>query len=170
MAVTYEPIASTTLGSNASSVEFSSLAGTFTDLILAVAIKPQTTDNPALLMQVGNSTLDTGSNYSITELRGNGSSAFSSRQSSQTALNFARSNGIGSSTSGVFVGQYHFMSYANTNVNKTILEASGDASVGVQRIVGLWRSTSAIDRIKVYVGVGGFATGSTFSLYGIRAA
>ena len=34
MPATYEPIASTTLGSDAANVEFTSLSGTYTDLIV----------------------------------------------------------------------------------------------------------------------------------------
>ncbi len=167
---TYEPIASQTLGSNATSVEFTSISGNYTDLVAVVMIIPQNTTNPAMLVQVGNSTLDTGSNYSQTGLYGSGSAAASNRMSSQSAFNFARESGIGNATTTAFTGLFHFMSYANTNVFKTILGASGVASNGVNREVGLWRSTSAIDRVKFYVSAGGFGTNSVFSLYGVKAA
>jgi hypothetical protein len=36
MAITYEPIATTTLGSAAASVTFSSISGSYTDLVLVV--------------------------------------------------------------------------------------------------------------------------------------
>jgi hypothetical protein len=170
MPATYEPIASTTLGSSATNVEFTGIASTYTDLILVVAIKPTNTTNPALLMQVGNGSFDTGSNYSITGLYGSGSAATSGRLSSQTTINFARESGIGNATTQVFTGVFQLMSYSNTNVFKTILEASGVASNGVARSVALWRSTSAIDRVKVYVSAGGFDTGSMFSLYAIKAS
>lgn len=170
MAVTYEPIASQTLSSNATSVEFTGISSAYTDLILVVRIIPQDTTNPAIIGQVGNGSIDTGSNYSMTNLYGTGSTAASNRTSSLTYITFSREAGIGNTTSTAFTGVYQFMSYANTNVFKTILEASGVASNGVARSVGLWRSTSAIDRIKLSVSAGGFGTNSAFSLYGIKAA
>ena len=37
MAITYEPIATNTLGSAAASVTFSSISGTYTDLVVVVS-------------------------------------------------------------------------------------------------------------------------------------
>jgi hypothetical protein len=63
------------------------------------------------------------------------------------------------------------MSYANTNVFKTALIAGGLGSTEVNRHVGLWRSTSAVTSVGLLLnGSGNFKTGSTFSLYGIKAA
>jgi hypothetical protein len=115
-------------------------------------------------MQVGNSSVDTGSNYSTTAIVGDGSSATSSRWSSQT---YMRADGSGTGT-GQFIWVVHFMSYANTNVNKTALSAYGGAGIAVGRNVNLWRSTSAITNVKFYPS-SGTITG-TASLYGIKAA
>ena len=63
------------------------------------------------------------------------------------------------------------MSYANTNVFKTVLFESGLAGTEVLRGVGLWRSTDAITSVKVACdSTAQFKIGSTFALYGIKAA
>ena len=63
------------------------------------------------------------------------------------------------------------MNYSNTTTFKTILMRANNAALGVDAIVGLWRSTAAINEIKVFpTGGANFETGSTFSLYGIKAA
>jgi len=65
-----------------------------------------------------------------------------------------------------------FMNYSNTTTYKTWLAREGNGTNGyVSALVGLWRNTNAITQIKVLnTGSGNFATGSTFTLYGIKAA
>ena len=167
---TYEPIASQTLGSNTGVIEFSSIPATFTDLAI-VCLTGAASGDP--LMRVRFNT-DTASNYSSTVLEGNGSAAQSVRYSSETSgyASGSYSNNIGTSLQAVI--SIYIQSYANTNVYKTYLFASGQAGAAVGRGVGLWRSTAAIDTVKLSLG-GSFPTvnalsGSTFSLYGIKAA
>ena len=81
MAITYEPIATTTLGTSASSVTFSTIPGTYTDLVLVVAGTSAATNGNE--MQFNG---DTGNNYSFTLLYGTGSAAVSSRNSNISLL------------------------------------------------------------------------------------
>jgi hypothetical protein len=163
MPATYEPIASQTLGASAATVTFSSISGTFTDLIVVLEVvgASATRGYPAFRFNS-----DTGSNYSNTALYATSGGALSGRWSSQTELylsNFI--TGFGSSNR--FTSVTHILSYANTNVNKTVLTAA--ANDNVERSVGLWRSTSAITAIEIR-GSQNFGSGSTFSLYGVKAA
>ena len=158
---TYEAIAAQTLGSNAASVTFSSISGAYTDLIMVVNAITSTASE---YMSI-NLNSDTGSNYSRTNLAGNGTSAVSVRGSNETV------GYIGAETYGTnalkFNTVVHFMNYANTTTYKTFLSRANHVDLAAEAIVGLWRSTSAITTIKVN---SNFATGSTFSLYGIAAA
>lgn len=164
MPATYEPIASQTLTGNSASVEFTSIPGTYTDLIIVVFGRNNTGTGYRTELQVNS---DTGSNYSWTRLLGDGSSATSSRGSSQT---WVYGGWTGNSTSTFDVNVVQIMSYASTNVFKTFLQAGGHTSL-VARTVGLWRSTSAITSVKLTPEASAqFVSGSTFSLYGIKAA
>jgi hypothetical protein len=158
MATTYVPLATQTLSSAASSVTFSSIPQTYTDLVLVVA--GGTTVTTDVYIEFNG---DTGTNYSRTYLGGNGTSASSGRSTSTTAI---PSFYIGSSQS---TGYAHIMSYANTNVNKTILTRSSSADVFVLTNVGLWRSTAAINSIKILTVGTNLSSGSTFNLYGIAS-
>jgi hypothetical protein len=160
MAATYEPIASYTSSSSASTTTFSSIPGTYTDLILVVT-GSMSVDNNFRIRFNG----DTGTNYSDTRVSGDGSSAASSRASSQTSIKISQ----GTHTNlGTYSAQ--IMSYANTNVYKTALMTSAMPASAVNRAVGLWRSTSAITSLTVFTASGNFTDGATMNLFGVKAA
>jgi len=169
MPATYEPIATTTLSTTATTVSFTSISGAYTDLVLVANVQRATTaENPSLTLRFNS---DTGTNYSMTNLLGNGSSASSSRQSTQNMMNFSYfSMASAANTFSTYI--LNVMSYSNSTTYKTVVGRSGDAGAGTQATVGLWRSTSAITSI-IVTNDGSptnFASGSTFTLYGIQAA
>jgi hypothetical protein len=168
MPSTYEPIATQTLGSAASSVTFSSISGAYTDLILVIS--SNTTALAGEYLRVGNGSLDTGSNYSYTYLNGTGSAAGSGRGSNQTATTLDISGVAGLGANNFNVSIVNFMNYSNTTTNKTILARNSNAQYGTDAVVSLWRSTSAINTIQVYPNGANYNAGSTFTLYGIKAA
>jgi len=161
---TYTPIATQTLGSATASVTFSSIPSTYTDLVL-VANHAGVSSANALYVTLNS---DTASNYSYTLLTGNGSSATSAR-GSITAAYFGNSTlTIGGTNSVV-----HLMNYSNTTTYKTLIgrnNAADGAQPNATAAVNLWRNTAAITSVLVSYYNVNFATGSTFSLYGIKAA
>ena len=165
MPATYEPLASVT-ASNAATIEFTSISGTYTDLIVQGYIYGAS-GNIDPWLRFGNGSIDTGTNYSETELYGTGSAAGSQRLSSNDEIRIGRAIGIGAASTDPFFIRIHVMSYANTNVFKTALSETGRAGAGVIRSVGLWRSTSAITNLSISGSVN--LTG-VVSLYGIKAA
>jgi hypothetical protein len=170
MPSTYEPIATQTLGSAASSVTFSSIPGTYTDLVLVLGdLKAGISSNTVCVRY--NS--DSGTNYSYTILTGTGSVAQSARASDQTYSFFGGYNvGVDGTYPSTVIG--HIMNYANTTTYKTGLSRYGIEKAGSggesQVIVNLWRSTAAITSVTVATFTGNWSIGSVFSLYGIKAA
>ena len=162
---TYEPIASQTLGSDAATVTFSSIPQTYTDLVLVVDGAASGDSNPYL--RVGNGSVDTGSNYSVTRVSGESTGATSGRGSN---LNAGLYNGYTVPNNERLLLVWHLMSYANTNVFKTALTTTAAGGSWVSRNVALWRSTAAIDIMTVRLSAFNYRSGSTFSLYGIKAA
>jgi hypothetical protein len=160
---TFSQIASTTLGSAASSVTFSSIAATYTDLVLVMS-GTSTSSAPSTLLQFNS---DTASNYSYTYLTGNGTAASSGRASTQTSITVSYNGAIASSPNSNIV---QIMNYANTTTNKTVLSRANQTQYGTDAIVGLWRSTAAINAITLTLTSSTYAAGSTFNLYGITAA
>jgi hypothetical protein len=169
MTATYDKIQSTTLGSNQTTVTLSTIPSTYTDLVL-VCDPSATSDGATIFFRING---DTASNYSFTELSGNGSSAASGRASSATRIDFGGVVGV-SSTLGNSNLIIHLMNYANTTTNKTIIgrlnNGSSGSFPGTAATVGLWRSTSAITSISFTTNAAQQKSGATFTLYGIKAA
>lgn len=161
---TYSTIQTTTLGSAAASVTLSSIPSTYTDLILIANVQASTAGQ-GLTMQFNG---DTGSNYSTTGLRGNGTAASSFRQT--TSTNILLSNFAEPPTGSQNVCIAQFQNYSNSTTNKTVLTRANSAGFGVDALVGLWRSTSAISSIRIDITGGTMSIGSNFTLYGITAA
>ena len=163
MPSTYEKIESKILGSSSGSLTFSAIPGTYTDLVL-ICSYTTTAANLDVRLQVNG---DTGSNYSYTYLLGTGSAAGSGRGSSTT--NIPAYFSVGTSTNGN-ISIYNFMNYSNSTTNKTILQRMSSAEKELTANVGLWRNTAAITSATIFTNTNAFATGSTFTLYGIKAA
>lgn len=169
MPATYEPIATTTLGSAASTITFSSIPSTYTDLRL-VLVATASSANTAYPRFRFNG--DTGTNFSNTTLKANGTTAASDRDTSQTSLILGPYNYVALSTTIPTFGSIDIFSYAGST-NKTCLTISNNDLNGSGEItarVGLWRSTSAITSIDILGNGGNFAAGTTATLYGIKAA
>ena len=161
---TYTPLATTTLGSSATSYTFTSIPSTYTDLVLIASGAMNTGGDSSVNIRVGNGSVDSATNYSCTLLDGDGTSAASYRESTVNNLNIGIFNTANS------VDIFQFQNYANTTTYKTIL-SRGNCSVYLRTAVGMWRSTSAINQIYLYNSAGrSFIAGTTFTLYGIAAA
>jgi hypothetical protein len=168
MPATYEPIATTTLGSATASVSFTSISGSYTDLVLIMSAFGSVSGQD-IRVQVNS---DTASNYSLTRLVGY-TTAFSNRASNATYWQITNSVGIGSSSSDPTADVIQFMNYSNTTTNKTILVRHNQPQSSLMETaaqVGLWRSTNAITSITFSLSSGNYSSGSTFTLYGIKAA
>ena len=164
MASTYTPIATTTLGSAVNSVTFSSIASTYTDLVLVITY--QSSVNCVANITFNN---DTATNYSTTLLNGNGTTAASTRGSNETSIGTVWTGASFNGKLGQVMVQV--MNYANTTTYKTAINRASSAGGEATATVGLWRSTSAINRIDITGTISAnFAIGSTFTLYGIKAA
>ena len=164
MATTYEKIATTTLGSAATNIDFTSISGSYTDLRCVFVVKGATAGDAQIRFNS-----DTATNYSCTDIYGNGSTATSARRTSQTKIELDQD---AFATNQVVIYEIDIFSYAGST-NKTLLykwSADNNGSGYVQNGVGLWRSTSAITSISFFAATNSLAAGSIATIYGIKAA
>jgi len=168
MPATYEKIASTTLGSASSTITFSSIAGTYTDLRLVCVY---TTASFGIFTRV-RFNADNGGNYSDIYIIGDGSTASSARDTGSPSF-----IGFGAYPNGISSGQYNLVeadifSYAGSTFKSCLISSSLDknGSGDVQRLFGQWRNTAAITEITISTNGGTMSAGSTATLYGILKA
>jgi hypothetical protein len=164
MASTYEPIATTTLVSATASVTFSSITGSYTDLVI-ISTAGVTAGAVNFAVRFNS---DSGANYSRTVLSGTGSSVLSDKN---TGLTYTILNDYGylDTTLNTNILGY-IMNYSNSTTYKTTLSRTNNVANGTSACVNLWRSTAAINRLDILSTSSTFLAGSTFTLYGIKAA
>lgn len=158
---TYIPLATITLSSTDSQIDFANIPNTYKDLILICSSQPST-GNKNLLMRVNS---DSGSNYTGVFMSGDGSSTASSVSADTNRVQLdSRAYG---NTSNTHLHLIQFMDYSATDKHKTILTRASAAGLGVDAFASRWASTSAITSISIFYDAASVASGSTFSLYGI---
>jgi hypothetical protein len=169
MPTTYEPIATTTLGSDQSTVTFSSIPSTYTDLVVSANFGGFSVsfDNIWAINFNGS----TANNYSQTILYGDGVDDGSARRTTANAdgmIIFWRADNNSLTSTGLI----NIFNYANTTTYKTVLARSGSKDLWTSANAGLWQSTTAITSLsfKWLDTNQKYRTGSTFTLYGIKAA
>ena len=161
---TYDSIASTTLSSTQSTIDFTSISGSYTDLVLVVTSISSTGGD--VWVRVND---DTASNYSYTVLYANTSSTGSANDNN--VANGLITDYYGSvENANNQLAVIQFYSYANTSTFKTILSRANRANNGVDLICSMWRSTSAITKLTLRFTGASFGIGTTATLYGITAA
>lgn len=167
----FDSLATVTVGSGGStSVSFTSIPSTYAHLQIRSSF---TTSTGGQVISVRLNS-DTGSNYTLHSLVGNGSAASADSGTSQPySPIFGRV--VGTSTTNPTVVVTDILDYTNTNKNTTLRSLGGNDNNGsgeINLISGLWLNTAAITSIEIspYNGAVNFKEYSHFALYGIKAA
>lgn len=166
MPATYEPIVTTTLSSAATSISFTSIPNSYTDLVL-VWRGSYSGGQGEIRLRFNN---DSATNYSLTSLNGDGSSAASAGSNNIAQGNIGWYTELGTNQA---MSIAHIFNYAGSTFKTFLAEFSNDknGSGSAERLVNLYRSTSAVDRIDIIAfGVASFTSGTTATLYGILKA
>ena len=174
-ATAYESIATTTLGSNQTTITFSSIPATFTHLQLRVFARTNRTsqDFANLLIRFNS---DTGSNYAYHDLFADGATVTASGTTTQTSIIANRLTGAGATASIFGAIIVDVLDYTSTNKNKTVRALGGvdlNSSGALSYSSGLYFATpAAINRIDLttIAGTFDFVQYSSFALYGIKGA
>ena len=165
----FESIATVTVGSGGqSSISFSSIPSTYKHLQIRAIAQDSATNPPYNAGLTFNS--DSGSNYAVHWIAGDGATASSFANYNTTYIEFGYLNSYTTATS-YSACVIDILDYADTNKYKTSRMLQGYDKNGSGRVdltSGLWRSTSAISTITISSLGTSLRQYSHFALYGIR--
>ena len=168
MANTFQLINSYTIGSGgASTIDFTSIPSTYTDLVLKVSARKTSTGGANLQMQFNGTT--TG--YTQKTLIG-GSTGSPNSYSDTSEIGFMYVNTSSDVANTFSITDIYIPNYASSN-NKTIsIDNVREDTAGGNTVltVGTWANSAAINRLYLQIANGGgvFAQHSTAHLYGIK--
>jgi hypothetical protein len=162
----FELIETVNLTGSAASVTFSNVPSNYRHLQIRVTARTDNTTSRAFWLRFN---ADSGTNYAYHSLVGTGSTVTADTGSSTNRMFFSeiQNSSVSSAYSALILD---VLDYANTSKNKTVRKLWGLPG-SLNRIAltgGLWTSTSAITSITLLTNADNFATGSRFSLYGIK--
>jgi hypothetical protein len=161
----YTLIASNTVGSGgAASITFSSIAGTYTDLIVKVSARTSGTGTPAMSFYFNG----TNTNWSGRGLYGDGSSAYSFLTGGSNAVTLNTS----SQTANTFTNdEFYVPNYTSSNFKSVSVDGvtENNATAAYADLTAqLWSSTGVVTSITMAPSTGSFAQYTTAYLYGIK--
>lgn len=167
MPTTCKLIAKQTLGSAASTIDFTSIPGTYTDLHLVMSIRGTRSDIVELVrLRFNGATSDTS--HSCRQLYANGVPSTGS-----TSISDCRIGAVpaGTATANTFSSSEAYLpNYAgstNKSYSATNVRPNNSTSFDIEATAGLWSSTAAITSISVQAILSTFAANTSAFLYGI---
>jgi hypothetical protein len=165
----YESIASVTLGSATSAIDFNSIPQTYKHLQIRFMLRSTASSNDFSIGMNGSFSITNSSSHSLV---GNGSSASAGAWTSQGFLSPVNPvNLVSAFPSGsIGAGVIDILDYADTNKTKTVRALWGSDQNGagfVSLFSGSFNTTSAMTSINFFNGFN-WAQYSSFALYGIK--
>jgi hypothetical protein len=170
MANTFELIASSTVGSGgAASIDFTSIPSTFTDLLLKLSTRTDTSGQDYFALNIsynGSTTSFTNKSlYGVNTTTGSGGGAYRYATYSEGPLMTASTFANGE----IYIPNYAGSSYKSLSAD-SVTETNAAAAI-VAFHSTLWSNTAAINQITLTSSVGGnFVEHSSAYLYGVKNA
>jgi hypothetical protein len=165
MPITYDPIATYTLPSAASSYTFTSISQAYTDLICVIYMQPNTTNYD---VRVGASNTIATTAYNSVRIFGNGTSTGTDGQDNNTTGVLGNVSNNATYPTQIII---HFQSYTSTTLGKGTIGTFSNPLQYTFYTTGLWRSASAINCLSLHSTSGQtISAGTNISLYGIARA
>lgn len=157
---TYIKIATADASGSSSSLTFTSIPSTYTDLVVKLSGRTNAGSVTEAVNVYFNS--DTGANYSYKRLLGSGSAASSDTGGVFTNGNTTTSNSFGSLE--IYIPNYTGSTQKSMSVD--IVTETNATTIYAALVAGLWTGSAAINSVTLTI-AGTFLTYSSATLYGI---
>ncbi len=166
---TFELIASSTVtGATAASIDFTSIPGTYTDLIIKYSLRANNTDGADAYDMI--LTLNTTSTITSKVIRGNGSTASSNSITDRIlrAVNVSNWTASTFSNGELYIPNYTLSS--NKSWSNDSVTENNATGADMSLTAGLTSISAAITTIKLAANNASLVTNSTAYLYGVKNA
>ena len=167
MALTYEPIYNTILGSNQTTIDITSIPQTYTDLILSIVTRDPANNNAVVGMTFNNITSATY--YGSTSTYTSGSTTYQN-PAATTACTLGSTGYFATGNWGTW--EIDIQDYTNTNINKSLLFSNGAPASGrdaQQFIHGAFMQTNSTPAItSVQLKGMTYEAGSSITMWGVK--
>ena len=168
---TYQLISSNVLSSSTTTVTFSSIPATYTDLVLKMSLRTDVAGSGGEgILRINN---DTNAIYSSTSLQGNGNNntGASARTSGTTnTFFFEYVSGTGTTANSFGSSEVYIPSYTaaqNKQISTNSVQETNARVAYIQDFAILYRDSTTISRLDLISNSGNWVSGSSFYLYGI---
>jgi hypothetical protein len=171
MAFTYSKLAEVTLASGAATINFTNIPQNYTDLVMKLSLRQDTTNFGSGITMTFNS--NTSSLYSMRSLRGDPSSS-SASSASETNLTSTFVGVTQMNTASTFTNmEMYIPNYASTTTAKSVsideVTEANQTEARLYLIANLWNSLVAINQVTLTATSFNFVQHSTATLYGVKA-
>lgn len=171
MPITYDPIA-TANPSGLSTVTFSSIPQTYTDLRIVVSGYTAPSGNPFIQMRINNAS---GADYNWQVFRNTGSTSIQALASAGQSLIYATDTLLATQPTSPNCSIMDIFQYTSATVGKTILQQVSNSITSTNGIAGFhsWFhnvSSVATTSLVFFPSTGTFSADTTITLYGILRA
>jgi hypothetical protein len=161
------PISTVTVGNGGvSSISFTGIPQTYTDLIISLSTRASAASDSVGLRFNG----DSSSNYPYRYILGNGATV--SASAATTTYTLGGRQPESTFTANTFGSAFFYIpNYTSSNYKSVSIEgvSENNATTAMAQLTGaLWNNTSPISSILIVPGSGNFVQYSTATLYGIR--
>lgn len=155
-----------TLASGASSVTFSSIPQTYTNLKLLTSTVTSVGSGVAPIDLTFNG--DSGVHYFYNIITNAFGTSVTGNSNNATETTFAIMGDAGDTNASASANEITVMNYSGSTFGKAMTGVCSSTTQGVYRTAGLWVQTAAVTSVTLSLGTGTFSTGSVFSLYGMQ--
>ena len=167
---TYVALAKTVLTGSQTTITFSSIPSTYTDLLLVFSSAVGSGGSTGAYLAFNNEGTS-GTLGSVRVLEGRGASVTNSSGTSST-IYIDRCNVVNVantfSNAEVYIPNYTTANNKAISITSVVEGNSASTDVYIDLIAALWRNTATINRIDISPSASQFVSGSRFDLYGIK--
>jgi hypothetical protein len=168
MPTTMKLIAKNVLGSAAASIEFTSIPGTYTDLVIVASLRSaRSTELDDIYMRINGVVTD----RTRRSLYGTGSAAASESASNAYVATVNAANSTSNTFTSVEVYLPNYAGSTNKSLSAISAQEANSSTAYIFATAGLWSQTAAVTSVEFYSNNSqNIASGSSFFLYGITKA